>query len=151
MKYAVIIVFILLILFVGFSQFFKQSKDKESKQATPTPQILDEFGVTAVDKSPMVSSTYHPGGPFYYKWDIKNYKPFHPNGEIVKEDAEKLAQNGYAYIIAYFNDGGQPTKIEKHYRGKISRKSELIYKDGKLIKSVITHSDGKKQIAVYSN
>ncbi len=93
---------------------------------------------------------YHPGGPYYYTSDIANYQPFRPNGEITKEKAEQLSKDGYAYHIAYFNDEGQPTLIEKHYRGKIDRKSELFYENGKLFKSVTTNPEGAEKVTYYN-
>lgn len=90
------------------------------------------------------------GGPYYYQWDIKNYQPFQPNGEITANKAKELESEGFAYYIAYFNDTGQPCVIEKHFEGKIERKSELSYQNTKLIKSITTDSAGKKKVTNYN-
>ena len=92
---------------------------------------------------------YHPGGPYYYTSDIANYQLFRPNGEITKDRAAQLSKEGYAYYIAFFNNDGQPTLIEKRYQGKIDRKSELFYKNEKLLKSVITNSEGIEAVAYH--
>ncbi|MCK4917982.1 MAG: hypothetical protein KAS51_07190 [Candidatus Omnitrophica bacterium] len=94
--------------------------------------------------------SYHPGGPYYYKSDIVNYQPFRLNDEITKEEAEQLSKKGYAYYIAYFNNSGKPTVIEKHYHGKIDRKSELFYENGKLFKVITTNSEGKQKVSYYN-
>lgn len=94
--------------------------------------------------------SYHPGEPYYYKSDIVNYQPFQPSDEITKEEAEQLYRDGYAYYIAYFNSDGNPTIIEKHYHGKIDRKSELFYENGKLFKTITTDSEGKQKINYYN-
>lgn len=93
---------------------------------------------------------YHSGGPYYYKSDVVNYQPFRPNDEITKEDAEQLSKDGCAYYIAYFNNDGKPTVIEKYYQGKIDRKSELFYGNSKLFKVITTNSKGKQRTNYYN-
>ena len=92
---------------------------------------------------------YHSGGPYYYKSDIANHQPFRPNEEITKNEANELADKGYSYYIAFFNDNGRPTTIEKYYKGKMDRKSELFYENGKLFKSIVTNEKGNKKTKYY--
>ena len=49
-------------------------------------------------------NNYHhePGGPYFFKYHV-TYQGFRPNGEISKEQAKELENQGYAYYIAYFN------------------------------------------------
>jgi|LGVE01.1.fsa_nt_gb uncharacterized protein YxeA len=92
-----------------------------------------------------IGNYYHqPGGPYYFKSGI-TYQGIRPNREITKEEAKKLEENGYAYTIAYFNDYGKPTIVEKYFEGKIITRFELIYKNGKLYKQITTDENGNKK------
>ena len=62
---------------------------------------------------------YSPGVEYYFKSGV-TYQGYRPTGEISKSEAEQLAQKGYAYYIAYFNEEGKPIKIFKVYNGTTS-------------------------------
>jgi len=109
--------------------------------------LISAFLLVCSCKQPVFK--YHPGGPYYYKSDIANYQPFRPNLEISMSEAEALAKEGYAYYIAFFNSDGQPTKIEKHYKEKIVRQSELYYQNGKLFKVITSNEDGRRTVELY--
>jgi hypothetical protein len=95
------------------------------------------------------NKTYHPGGPYYYKYSIANYTPLRPNGEITKIEADQLARDGYAYYIAYFNDNGRLTQIQKLFNSKVQRTVKLSYRDGILYKSVTIDQEGKKNEKIH--
>lgn len=87
---------------------------------------------------------YVAGRAYYFRSDIANYQSNRPNGEISKEEVEEYKRDGYAYYVVYFNDDQLPTSIEKHFQGKIVRKTDLFYQAKKLVKEVVTNESGKK-------
>jgi hypothetical protein len=89
---------------------------------------------------------YHePGGPYYFQSAI-TYQGIRPNKEITQDKTKALADSGYAFYVAYFNNKGKPTIVEKHYEGKLFNKSELIYENDKLIKTIFTDKTGNQKI-----
>lgn len=95
------------------------------------------------------------GGPYYFKSHV-TYQGFYPTGEITKKEALDLSKQGYAYTVAYFNDKGQPTYMEKRYspvaeghlKGKVE-KFQLFYENEKLSKMIYTDINGQQKISLY--
>ncbi|MFI4955389.1 MAG: hypothetical protein ACHP9Y_05695 [Gammaproteobacteria bacterium] len=92
---------------------------------------------------------HKPGGPYYFQSFI-TYQGLRPNREITEDEALKLASQGYAYAVASFNENGQPTYIERRYRGKVD-KYDFFYENGldHFSKIISEDADGEKKVYFY--
>jgi hypothetical protein len=48
---------------------------------------------------------------------------------MTKAEADEIANQGYAYYIAYFNSSGKPIRHLKFYKGKMLLDQEITYDD----------------------
>jgi len=87
---------------------------------------------------------YPSGGPYYFESAI-TYRGYQPTGAITKEEADKLAEEGYAYSIAYFNSSRKPIRILKVYQGKTQWDVDIDYdENGKQIVQKHDHPEGEE-------
>ena len=70
--------------------------------------------------------SHKPGEPYYFRSAI-TYQGYRPSGELTKAQADELAEQGYAFYIAYFNSLGKPNRILKIYNGKTVLDQEIKY------------------------
>ena len=60
------------------------------------------------------------GEPYFFKHGV-THQGHRPTDEITETEALALADDGYAYYIAYFSSDGDPIEILKVYQGSTNR------------------------------
>ena len=68
-----------------------------------------------------------PGGPYYFSTANLFVKPLRPRDEITEIESKKLAADGYAFGIAYFDANGHLGSYERMLNGVSEWKCEYFY------------------------
>ena len=80
-----------------------------------------------------------PGSTRYFKSFASYELPIRPVGEIGKKEAERLAEAGYAYYEAQYDESGTLARLAKHYAGQVVSRSEYFYTvEGTIERTVTT-------------